>query len=206
MTHEAELNVAEQYGVSQEAAHQMIQSSDPRANRVWNSMVQAETEQALTQVRAGKHHVANTASKDSVAFEGEHSGKINNQGQQDLQQKAANEGLDHNLMKTKIQNTQTNLGDKQQDMTKNANEQIHSVEHHNKVIEQGMDKKIQEYEKDRIGQGKIARTVGKALGSIPFTDLGSNIGGMNSKQKAIEYLKGGEKANQIPTVKPSGDK
>ena len=94
-------------------------------------------------------------------------------------------------------------------MTKNADEQIHSVEHYNKVMEQGMDKKIQEYEKDRIGQGKIARTVGKALGSIPFTDLGSNIGGMNSEQKASEYLKGSEKAEQIPStksLKPKGDK
>ena len=78
-------------------------------------------------------------------------------------------------------------------MTKNANEQIHSVEHHNKVIEQGMDTKLKEYEKDRIGQGKL---IGANLG----------IGGMNAQQKASEYLKRGEKANQIPTVKPSRDK
>ena len=83
------------------------------------------------------------------------------------------------------------------------------MERNNTAIEQGMDKKVKEYEKDRIGQGKIARTAGKALGSIPFTDLGSNINGMNSEQKAREYLKGGEKAIQIPSeksLKPKGEK
>ena len=71
-----------------------------------------------------------------------------------------------------------------------------------------MDKKVKEYEQDRIGQGKLARTAGKALGSIPFTDLGSKIKCMNSKQKAREYLKGGENAIQIPSdksLKPKGE-
>ena len=83
------------------------------------------------------------------------------------------------------------------------------MERNNTAIEQGMDKKVKEYEKERIGQGKIARTAGKALGSIPFTDLGSNINGMNSEQKAREYLKGREQAIQIPSeksVKPKGEK
>jgi hypothetical protein len=202
MTHEAELNVAKTYGVSQEAAHKMIESNDPRANRVWNSMVQAETEKELAQVRASKNLVSDNASRDGVAFQNEHSGKINNQGQQNLQQQAAKEGLDHNLMNARIQKAEHSLGDKQQDMTKNAKEQIHAVEHHNTVIEQGMDKKVQEYEKDRIGQGKTSKALG-ALALIPTfgTSGGLNVGGMNSKQKATEYLKGGEKAEQIPFIK-----
>ena len=92
-------------------------------------------------------------------------------------------------MNTKINQTQSNVGDKQKDMTKNAKEQIHAVEHHNKVIKQGMDKKVQEYEKDRIGQGRL---IGQNFG----------IGGMNSEQKASEYLKGSEKAVQTPSTKP----
>ena len=73
------------------------------------------------------------------------------------------------------------------------------MERNSTATEQGMDKKVKEYEKDRIGQGKIARTASKALGSTPFTDLGSKINGMSSEQKAREYLKGGEKAIQIPS-------
>ena len=45
-------------------------------------------------------------------------------------------------------------------MTENANNQIHSVEHHNKVMESGMNDKINQYEKDRIGQGRFGNTLG----------------------------------------------
>ena len=188
MTHEAELNVAKTYGVSQEAAHKMIESNDPRANKVWNSMVEREVAQELAQVKAAKNNVIHTASQDKIAFHNEHSGKINDQGQKDLQQQAAKEGLDHNLMQTNIQKTQNNLGTKGNDMKQNADGQIDSVEHKNKLMEQGMDKKVQEYEKDRIGQGRL---IGQNLG----------IGGMNAQEKAKEYLKGGEKAIQIPSTK-----
>ena len=78
-------------------------------------------------------------------------------------------------------------------MKQNAEVQIDAVERNNTAIEQGMDKKVKEYEQYRFGQGKIAGTAGKSLGSIPFTDLGSSIHGMNSEQQAREYLKGGEK-------------
>ena len=210
MTHEAEDKVMKQYGVSREDAHKIVQTADPRAEKVWNSMVEAETAKELAQVRASKNLVAGNAARDGVAFEGEHSGKINNQGQVDLQKQAASEGLDANLMQNRIQNAQNNLDGKQQGMTENADEQIHSVEHHNKVMEQGMDTKLKEYEKDRIGQGKTSKVFGTLA---QFPTLGNagdfNVGGMNSKQKASEYLKGGEKAEQIPStksLKPKGDK
>ena len=210
MTHEAELAVAKTYGVSQEAAHKMIESNDPRANKVWNSMVEREVAQELAQVKAAKGNVLDTASQDKIAFHNEHSGKINDQGQKDLQQQAAKEGLDHNLMQADIQKTQNNLGTKGNDMQQNADGQIDAVERNNKAIEQGMDKKIQEYEKDRIGQGKTSKVLG-TLALIPT--LGNsgdlNVGGMNSEQKAREYLKGEEKAVQIPyekSSKPKGEK
>ncbi len=54
MTHEVEDKVMKQYGVSREAAHEMVQTADPRAERVWNSMVEAETAKELAQVKASK--------------------------------------------------------------------------------------------------------------------------------------------------------
>ena len=203
MTHEVEDKVMKQYGVSREDAHQMVQGADPRAERVWNSMVQTETERELAQVRASKNLIEGNASRNSVQFENEHSGKVTNQGQLDLQKQAASEGLDANLMQAKINQTHDKVENKQKDMTENANNQIHSVEHHNKVMEQGMNKKIGEYEKDRIGQGITSKVVG-TLAQVPTVGHagGFNVGGMNSQQKAQEYLKGGEKAEQIHPAKP----
>ena len=59
-------------------------------------------------------------------------------------------------MKAKINQTRSAVSDKQKDMTENANNQIAAIEHHNKVLEKGMNKKVDEYEKDRIGQGRFA--------------------------------------------------
>lgn len=125
-------------------------------------------------------------------FANEHSGKVTNQGQLDLQKQAASEGLDADVMRAKINQTHNKVETKQKDMTDNANNQIHLVEHHNKVMEQGMNNKIDEYEKDRIGQGNF---IGKNLG----------IGGMNSVQKAQEHLKT-PKAPNIKTLKNGRDK
>ena len=196
MTHAVENQVMKEYGVSREQAHTMVETGDSRANQVWNNMVQDATSKELQQVRASRQLVDNNAAQNSHNFHNEHSGKVNNQGQIELQQKAANEGLDANIMKAKIQGSHDTISTKKEDMTQNATNQIKSVEHHNTTLERGMNNKVDQYEKDRIGQGKFAQNV-----------LG--VGGLNSTQKAQEYLKGESKAPQIPNVKTfknSGEK
>ena len=157
MYHDLERNVAERYGVSQEAAHQMIEIGDNRANKVWDEMVEREVHQELAQVKSRYSDIENKSVGDSTAFVNEYSGKVTNEGQIDLQKQAASEGLDAELMKSRINQTQDKVANQQKDMTENANNQIHSVEHHNKSIEQGMNKKIDKYEKDRIGQVHLER-------------------------------------------------
>ena len=199
MTHEVEDKVMKQYGVSREAAHEMVQTADPRAERVWNSMVEAETAKELAAVKASKQHIDNKSAQDAILFKNEHSGKVNDQGLSDLQKEAAKGGLDANVMNARIQGTKGYISNKQQEMTENANNQIHSVEHHNKVMEHGMNDKIKEYEKDRIGQGKTSNVLGTVLGNI-------DIGAPTSEQRQQEYLKSAQKASQIPNIKPTGEK
>jgi len=152
VTHVVEDQVMKQYGVSREDAHQMVQTADPRAERVWNSMVETETAKEIAQVKASKQHIEDKSAQDAILFKNEHSGKVNNQGLSDLQKEAAKDGLDANLMNAKIQGTKVDINDKQTEMTKNANNQIHSIEHHNKVMETGMNDKINQYEKAEISQ------------------------------------------------------
>ena len=196
MTHAVENQVMKEYGVSREQAHTMVETGDSRVNQVWNNMVQAATNKELEQVRASRQLVDNNAAQNHHIFYNEHSGKVNNQGQIELQQKAANEGLDANIMKAKIQGSHDTISSKKEDMTQNATNQIKSVEDRNTTLERGMNNKIDQYEKDRIGQGKFGQNV-----------LG--IGGPNSTQKAQDYLKGENKAPQLPNIKTSrnsGDK
>jgi hypothetical protein len=98
-------------------------------------------------------------------------------------------------MNAKIQGTKGDINNKQTEMTENANNQIHSIEHHNKVMETGINDKINQYEKDRIGQGKTSNVLGTVLGNI-------DIGAPTTEKRLNEYLQGKEKAPQIPQVKP----
>lgn len=200
--HDLEQNVMKRYGVSQEAAHQMIERDDKRANKVWDEMVQREVESELAEVKRGRQSVEDKASDASDAFAKERSWKVTDQGQLDLQSKAVIEGLDMNVMQNKINQTQGTLEDKQQKINENANNQIKSIKHHNEVMEQGMNTRNKEYEKDRIGQGKTSKLVG-ALAQVPTIghagDL--NVGGPNSEKKLQEYLKGTDTAPQIPNIK-----
>ena len=203
VTHVVEDQVMKQYGVSREDAHQMVQTADPRAERVWNSMVETETAKEIAQVKASKQHIEDKSAQDAILFKNEHSGKVNNQGQIDLRKEAAKGGLDANLINAKIDGTGAYIGNKQNDMTANANDQIHSIEHHNKVMETGMNDKIKEYEKDRIGQGKMAKLAGFAANIPTFGHAGDfNVGAPTTEKRLNEYLQGKEKAPQIPQAKP----
>lgn len=207
MTHEVEDKVMKQYGVSREDAHKMVQNADPRAQKVWNSMVEAETAKELAAVKASKQHIDNKSAQDAILFKNEHSGKVNDQGLSDLQKEAAKGGLDANVMNARIQGTKGYISNKQQEMTENANNQIHSVEHHNKVMESGMNDKINQYEKDRIGQGGFASpAIGWVADKISLGTVGSNIGALTTEQRGREYLQGAQKASQIPNIKPTGEK
>lgn len=207
MTHVVEDKVMERYGVPREDAHKMVQTLDPRAQKVWQGIVEAETAKEIAQVKASKQHIEDKSAQYAVLFKNEHSGKVNNQGQIDLQKEAAKEGLDANLMNAKIQGTRGDINNKQTEMTENANNQIHSVEHHNKVMEQGMNDKIKEYEKDRIGQGITSQLVGIAANIPTFGHGGDfSVGSPTAEKRLEEYLKTQQKAPQIPNVKTTGEK
>lgn len=105
-------------------------------------------------------------------------------------------------MNARIQGTKSDINDKQTEMTANANNQTHSVEHHNKVMESGMNDKVNQYEKDRIGQGIVAKGVGIAANIPTFGHAGElNVGAPTTEQRRGEYLKGTQKAPQIPQAK-----
>jgi hypothetical protein len=70
-------------------------------------------------------------------------------------------------------------------------------------MESGMNDKIKEYEKDRIGQGKMAKLAGFAANIPTFGHAGDlNVGAPTSEQRQQEYLRGTQKAPQIPQAKP----
>jgi hypothetical protein len=176
--------VMKQYGVSQNQAHQMIESNDPRANKVWDGMVQQNIGNTISQVRAGRNHVDNSAAQDANSFHNEHQAKVNNKDVQNLQTKAADQGLNKKTMQDDIAERKQNLQTKYDNVTNENSVQYQSVLYANKALNQGLEQRIDKYDKDRIDQGKTAVAVG-FLAQIPTGgNAGAlNVGGPNMRQK-----------------------
>ncbi|MBY0533871.1 MAG: conjugal transfer protein TraG N-terminal domain-containing protein [Rickettsiaceae bacterium] len=200
MYHEVEQGVMKQYGVSQNQAHQMIESNDPRANKVWDGMVQQNIGNTISQVRAGRNHVNNSAAQDANSFHNEHQGKVNNDGLQNLQTKAAEQGLNKKTMQEDIAERKQNLQTKYDDVTNENSVQYQSVLHANNALKQGLQQRVDKYDEDRIGQGKVVAPVVGFLAQIPTVgNAGAwNVGGPNAAERA--ELNSGGNASQLPPV------
>ena len=200
MYHEVEQGVMKQYGVSQNQAHQMIESNDPRANKVWDGMVQQNVGNTISQVRAGRNHVDNSAAQDANSFHNEHQGKVNNEGVQNLQTKAADQGLNKKTIQDDMAERKQNSQTKYDNVTNENSVQYQSVLYANKALNQGLEQRIDKYDKDRIGQGEVVAPVVGFLAQIPTVGKAGalNVGGPNAAERARLNSEGN--TSQLPPV------
>jgi hypothetical protein len=140
-------------------------------------MSQSEGRKLKEQIESGKIFVENSGNQGATSFRNEHQGKVNRDGLESVKKQASDAGLNRERMESKVVVTGSELKNKHKDITAENNVQYKAVKHANEFLESGLNKRVDKHEEDRIGRGKIAKTAAKALGSIPFTDLGSNIGG-----------------------------
>jgi hypothetical protein len=200
MYHEVEQGVMKQYGVSQNQAHQMIENNDPRANKVWDGMVQQNVGNTISQVRAGRNHVDNSAAQDANSFHNEYQGKVNNEGVHKLQTQAADQGLNKKTMQDDMAERKQNLQTKYDNVTNENSVQYQSVLFANKALNQGLQQRIDKYEEDRIGQGEVVAPVVGFLAQIPtLGNAGAwNVGGPNAAERARLNSEGN--TSQLPPV------
>ena len=198
MYHEVEQGVMKQYGVSQNQAHQMIESNDPRANKVWDGMVQQNIGNTMSQVRAGRSHVDNNAAQDANSFHNEHQDKVNNKGVQNIQTKATDQRLNKEAMQEGITGVKKDLHNMHSNMTYENSAQYKTALQKNTSLETGLQKRANEYEEDRIGQGDFAKGVGATLDAVTRGSSGKNIGAPNSPERAKLNMEAN--TTQLPPV------
>ncbi len=104
---------------------------------------------------------------------------------QNLKKQAAQQGLDKNIKALELNAQQQALTNKGQDMqTQNAAQQA-AISQHDKILKKDMQNRADQYEKDRIGQGKIASGVAKGLDTVTNGKFGETIGGPSQKDRDI---------------------
>lgn len=177
MYHDVEQAVIKRYGVSQEEAHQMIDTGDRRVDKVWKDISHSHVAGIKERVQLGKDSIEDHASQNASSFRNEHYGKVNRDGLDKIKSDADSRGLNQEQIKSKVEGANTELREKQEDITKENDVQYRSVKYANELLESGLEKRADQYEKDRIGQGNI---VGRNLG----------IGGPNKAERSMQNLQG----------------
>jgi len=177
MYHDVEQSVMKRYGVSQEAAHEMIETGDKRVDKVWKDISHSHVAGIKEQVQLGKDSIENQSSQNAALFRNEHYSKVNRDGLDKIKSDANSRGLNQEQIKSKVQGANTELQAKQENITKENDVQYRSIKYANELLESGLEKRVDQYEKDRIGQGNI---VGRNLG----------IGGPNKAERLTQNLQG----------------
>ena len=197
MYHALEENVMNRYGLDQSSAHQMIEKGDARVDKVWGEMVASKNRTLLSEIGSGKSGIENTAKNDANEFQNNYSGQVNNQLLGTVKNQANKQGLDQEQIQQNIAGKGSALETHgKKIITENVLKRDLTKDNSN-VINQTMQSRANQYEKDRIGQGNfVAPLVGTAANIISLGNGGSNIGGPNAKQKSQINL-ATAKANQI---------
>lgn len=190
MYHEVEKGIMQAYGVSQREAHQMIESHDPRADKVWSEIVNQNMHHVMDKVTTGREYIDHSASSHANAFHDTHASKVSDQGVNGLVNTAREQGLSMDETQTNLSGAKASLAAENTAVTQTNKNQITSVEHYNTTMEQGMQNRANKYEEDRIGQGKTAVTAGFLSNIATLWNGGElNLGGPTSKDKVQANLK-----------------
>ncbi|MDP5020444.1 MAG: conjugal transfer protein TraG N-terminal domain-containing protein, partial [Rickettsiaceae bacterium] len=204
--HNVEKATMKQYGVSQEDAHQMIETGDRRVDTVWQGISQSKASQLKEQIQSGRISIENSASQDATSFHNEHYGKVNRDGLESVKTQASDAGLNKEKMESKVATSGLELQDKHKDITTENNVQYKSVKHANELLESGLNKRANKHEEDRIGQGVTSKVIG-TLAQIPTVGNGGNlnVGGLNKAERAMQNLQGDIKPLKSTSIKKQGD-
>ena len=193
MYHHVENETMKRYGVSQEDAHQMIETGDRRVSAVWQDMSQSNAGKLRQQIQSGKVSLDNSATQDAASFHNENYKKVNSDGLESVKKQASDIGLNRKTMESTVAATGADMQEKHKSISSENNTQYKAVKHANEILESSLNERADKYEKDRIGQGNI---LGKNLG----------IGGLNKSERAIQNLQGDIKPLKSTAIKPLQNK
>lgn len=153
-----------------QAIYHKVQRRDPDVMRVWNKM-QAEdgyVQNLVSNISSGRSKVSgDNANAGLDSFSKQHQQKINQNVESQINDIAISDNFDSTKIIQNIDTSKSNLaGQTKKLMTENS-DQYSSIKQHNEWERQDLQAQVDQYEKDRIGQGLISKVI----------SLGTGIGG-----------------------------
>lgn len=167
MYDEVQRRVASRYGVSQYDAHRMIEAHDPRVDTVWSNMLKSEVSKVIggdmraTQVSHGFEHSGTRLDEAEASFRS----SIDHNYQSDIASYAADKGIDtqgSGFVQNRVQ-------EKVEDMITDNSHFYQNAQQENIAARNNLQGRVNEYEKDRIGQGRFGKKLGIGGPTNPST-------------------------------------
>jgi hypothetical protein len=157
MYHDVEQGVMKRYGVSQEVAHQMIESGDKRVDNVWKGISHSHIAHIKQQVQSGKASVENDATQNAILFRNDNYGKVNSNGLDQVKNEANLRGLNKDQMTSKITGINTELEDKHNNIREENDKQYQHVKQENEEKEKVLKERIDNIKKPNIPNSNVNR-------------------------------------------------
>ena len=182
------------YGVDAKTAQRMADQRSPEAQKVWQKLQNEDHYVAnlVNSIGRGKSAVSGEGAAQQMAgFTSDNQDKVNRDPAGQIKQSINNddnfnpEAIRNNLTKTEVRLK----AEFDRMNTENAVQHINVKQDHANETSR-VQNKVDNYEKDRIGRGVIAKTGGKVLNTVTLGNAGDNIGAPDKGVKSTIIDKG----------------
>ena len=167
MWDEVQKRVESQYRVDYREAARMMEKRDPRVDKVWSNMVKAEASKVIGADMKAAQISYNDGSRFAKLDEAER--KYKPRINQDYQAPAKQEALNHGLDTESKGFVQNNVSRKVEDMMIDNSHFYQSAKQENTSARDDLHGRVDQYEKDRIGQGRLGKRLGIGGPTNPST-------------------------------------
>jgi hypothetical protein len=172
--------IKKQYGVDGKTAQKMADSHAPEAQAVWANLQRQDNyvQGVLNNVHQGQAKVSGQEATERVdQFSETHSDKINKDSQEGIEIYAQNQGVNVNEIGNKVHSQEKKLKNAQQNITAENANSYQEVKAKNEAKATEINKEVQKYEEDRIGQGGTSKILGVATKILSLGTHDARIGG-----------------------------
>lgn len=183
-----------EFGMDANSTRKLVDQGHPDVMRVWNKIADEKLQNLIPEINRGKQQVSGAKAERALNdFTDKHDGLINKNPSLQIKESAAKSGLniDNEQFTANIHGKEGTLKGKFEKVTGKNTEQYHNVRQASEIEQKDLQAQVNKYEKDRIGQGKIARKTAGALDIVTFGKAGETIGGpAKGSQKVPQLSKG----------------
>jgi len=189
-----------EFGMDPSSVRRMIDRGDPDVMKVWNKMVNENISGSLPEINAGRTNISGHNAERNLDDFSSSSGKAISQDQdQRLKESIEASGNNFGNIRQSIEGSKEKLEGHYNRISGENENKYKDIRGANELEAKDLQKQVDKYEEDRIGQGRTAKVAAYALDKVSVGTAGKNIGGPGKNSRNNNGLNNGayQSAGQV---------